>query len=1150
VNHDHRATTPGNPFRRGVATFALALIAGAAAHGAPQAEIVIGGVRYERLATREATLERMLDLLTPDVGSFGKWYVLSPLPYAGHGKNDLARALEPEGELERLTAGGPGMQLDRTFAGKQELVLRWEEVDVQRNSLFDLRRHGSTELHDESIAYLYTTIECATARTADVLFGSDDGARVWLNGKLILDVDVPRGMDPASDPLKFDLAAGTNHLLIKVANGASSWEFQLSTRKSLPIEVDSHLYWQLDKDFPPSRASAHYRVLPIASPDDVALEVGGLAIHRDGRPLVATRRGDVYLVDGAYDDPPLAATFTKFASGLHEPLGLASREEDGEFAVYTMQRGELTRLVDHDGDGRADEYGTFADDFGVSGNYHEFAFGPAFDAAGNAYVTLNVGFCGSLGKSLVPWRGFALRVDPSGAVTPLCDGLRSPNGFAFGPGDVLFYVDNQGDYVATNRLSALLPGSWHGHPASLRWRQDFTGEDRPPRQPPAVWFPYKKMGQSVADVEYCRQNGRFGPFDGQIFVGDQLAANVMRVHLEEVDGHWQGACFPFLEGFGCGVNRLEFAPDGSLLVGETDRGWPSIGRRRHGLERIVYTGEMPFEIRAMKAREDGFELEFTTDVDLATATDIASYTLVSYTYPYHSDYGAPEVETAPLTIESIEALDRKRVRITASPLRRDFVHELVASGVRNAAGEPLLHDVAYYTLVNVPGRDNRRDDAALPEVLVYTPQGERHEVGMRPQEATLSRVEIQIVEALRGRYRARPSQDPARLTDEALQDVAAIVLFGSEDAPLTSEQAAALRRYVAAGGGLALIHAAPLTIEDDVLARDLAGIDRAATPRGEALEPASGDVEILGVDLGHPANSFLSSVAGDAPSFIVDDRPARFALDPLVAHPLLAANLEGESRSPLAWWKDCGEGRIFATALGHRDDAWKEGALARHVAAGVDFVAGNEDAPPSPPQGAIVLLPVERGAANELAAHFRDPRGARALIDDHGLAIEIAPGNGDLETTLETGSGRYHLEFQVPASPPDAKGQERGNSGVFLLGRYEIQILDSHGLPPSPVDCGALYGVAAPSTAATRPALRWQSLDVQFEAPAFDANGIKTRDASATVHLNGVRIHDRVAIPTPTGAAHGAAESVQGPLRFQDHGHPVRFRNIWFVPAD
>ena len=88
----------------------------------------------------------------------------------------------------------------------------------------------------------------------------------------------------------------------------------------------------------------------------------------------------------------------------------------------------MTRLVDTDGDDRADRYETYSDGWGVSGNYHEFAFGPEADGEGRLWVTLNVGFCGSLGKSIVPWRGWALIIEDDGSVTPVCGGLRSPNG--------------------------------------------------------------------------------------------------------------------------------------------------------------------------------------------------------------------------------------------------------------------------------------------------------------------------------------------------------------------------------------------------------------------------------------------------------------------------------------------------------------------------------------------------------------------------------------------------------------------------------------------------------------------------------------------------------------------------------------------------
>ena len=191
--------------------------------------------------------------------------------------------------------------------------------------------------------------------------------RLWLNGKLLLDKDVPRGLNPTDDSLSLSLEEGINDLLIKVVDGQGGWEFQLQTGHRLDPRLEIELDYLLDRDFPRSRMAEYYSVLSIPVPADLVVEVGGLDILPDGRPAVATRRGDVYLVDNAYGTPPLEARFRLFAEGLHEPLGLEWREHPDGLVLYTVQRGELTRLVDEDGDGRADLYETACDDWGVPG---------------------------------------------------------------------------------------------------------------------------------------------------------------------------------------------------------------------------------------------------------------------------------------------------------------------------------------------------------------------------------------------------------------------------------------------------------------------------------------------------------------------------------------------------------------------------------------------------------------------------------------------------------------------------------------------------------------------------------------------------------------------------------------------------------------
>jgi hypothetical protein len=211
------------------------------------------------------------------------------------------------------------------------------------------------------------------------------------------------------------------------------------------------------------------------------------------------------------------------------------------------------------------------------------------------------------------------------------------------------------------------------------------------------------MGQSASGIACDQTGGKFGSFKDQLFVGDQTHSTVMRVTLEKIGDHYQGACYPFRAGFDSGSLGLEFAQDGSLVVYGTDRGWGARGGKPFALQRLVWTGKPAFEIYEMKAKSDGFELTFTEPVDANTAADPASYTVETYTYIYQETYGSPEVDQTTPKIKSITlAPDHRSAHIVLSELAEGHVHELNAAGVRSAKGEPLLHDAAYYTLFYLP----------------------------------------------------------------------------------------------------------------------------------------------------------------------------------------------------------------------------------------------------------------------------------------------------------------------------------------------------------------------------------------------------------------------------------------------------------------
>jgi len=461
--------------------------------------------------------------------------------------------------------------------------------------------------------------------------------------------------------------------------------------------------------------SAYYPITTFKLPNESYLEVGALQLMPDGQLAVSTRFGDIYMVGDPYAKKPTASQFKLFASGLHEVLGLTIH--DGW--LYATQRGEVSRMKDTNGDGRADVFETVSDQWGINGDYHEYAFGSKVDKDNNIWVVLCL--TGSF-TSENPYRGWCLRVNAdTGDTVPTASGLRSPGGIGTNIVGDVFFTDNQGPWNGTCGLKHLVPGSFQGNPSGNVWYKltDALGEKPqepesgsriyleakkiPQFIPPAVLFPYNKMGQSASGIATDATGGKFGPFATQMFVGDQTHSTIMRVYMEQVNGRYQGACFPFREGLDSGTLSLEFSPKGPLFVGGTDRGWGSRGGKPYALQRLDWTGKVPFEIHEMRAKPDGFELTFTQPVDPKTAGDIASYKIETYTYIYQSSYGSPEVDsTKPKIISAKVGRDGKSVRLIIDQIAEGHIHELHLPGVKNEDGQPLLHDVGYYTMNQIP----------------------------------------------------------------------------------------------------------------------------------------------------------------------------------------------------------------------------------------------------------------------------------------------------------------------------------------------------------------------------------------------------------------------------------------------------------------
>ncbi|WP_436837121.1 hypothetical protein [Porifericola rhodea] len=484
----------------------------------------------------------------------------------------------------------------------------------------------------------------------------------------------------------------------------------------------------------------YFSIMNVPVPEGVLLEVGGLTVLPNGDLGISTRRGDVYIIENPTSSQPF---FRLFASGLHEILGLSYK--DGSF--YCAQRGELTRLEDTNKDGKADVYETVYS-WPLSAHYHEYSFGPKITSDGSFFVSANVAFGSEewwRGESRVPWRGWVMKIDPEGNMEPFATGMRSPAGLGLIDGE-LFYTDNQGDWMGSGGVWHVEKGDFVGHPAGLRWtdmpntpldlkaedlyakvdprkvknengryikpenvqNEDYTAlyelkDDFPELKLPAVWLPHGILGISNSEILPIPDD-HFGPFEGQLLVGDQGQSKIMRVVLEEVNGEYQGVAFDFRSGFQSGVLRMAWGNDKSLFVGETNRGWGSAGTANEGLQRLVWNTQVPFEMKTVKAMPDGFEVEFTRPVDRKSAEDIASYDVYSYIYKYHPVYGSPPVDNNEAIVKGVKvSKDGMKVRIVVDGLKRHYVHTIRLAGVREKDNfYSLVHPTAYYTLNNIP----------------------------------------------------------------------------------------------------------------------------------------------------------------------------------------------------------------------------------------------------------------------------------------------------------------------------------------------------------------------------------------------------------------------------------------------------------------
>ena len=547
---------------------------------------------------------------------------------------------------------------------------------------------------------------------------SDDGSRVTLNDKVILDNDGLHGTDYKEAAVT--LTEGLHPFKVEYFQGEGgsylSWNWKPSGSEMWMVVPANNIVHAKDM-----QSVIGDLTLPMANitkvpgdgymvdgvhpsfdlsqvrPETFTPRVGGMDFMSDGRMVVSTwdAAGSVYMLDNLNAADPNDIKVTKIAEGLAEPLGLTVVDDE----IYVMQKQELTKLVDNNGDELIDEYHTISDDWQVSANFHEFGFGMAYkDDHFYAALATAIEPGGASTNPQISDRGKCIKVNKeTGAVEFVASGFRTPNGVGIGYGGDIYIADNQGDWLPSSKIVRVQDGAFYGNrsvnPEAVKNLKD---------TPPVVWLPQDEIGNSPSTPLAIN----VGPYKNQMIHGEVTHGGVKRVFVEEVDGVTQGALFRFTQGVEAGVNRLVWGPDGALYIGGigSTGNWGQTGKLWYGLQRLAYNNKPAFEMLAVRAKSNGMEIEFTEPLREGDGWDPTDYMVKQWYYQPTIEYGGPKMDERALKVKSATVSDdRKKVFLEFDGLKDGYVvyikllNHFVSAGSRS-----LWSTETWYTMNNVP----------------------------------------------------------------------------------------------------------------------------------------------------------------------------------------------------------------------------------------------------------------------------------------------------------------------------------------------------------------------------------------------------------------------------------------------------------------
>jgi len=427
---------------------------------------------------------------------------------------------------------------------------------------------------------------------------------------------------------------------------------------------------------------------------DFKPKAGGLAFLPDGRLLVTTwdSVGGVYMLDGVETGDTNKIKVKRIASGLAEPLGITV--VDGK--IFVLQKPELTQLIDLDGDEIIDEYRTVCNSWGISGDFHEFAFGLIYKDS-YFYANLSLAMRLMSDEKQQRDRGKTIKIGMDGRYEAINYGLRQPNGIGLGPEEEIFITENQGEWVPSNKLIHIKEGDYHGQP----WGVPDPIPVLPPVAQPAIWMPEDEIANSPSQPILMQE----GPYKGQMLHGDVTHGGLSRDFLEKIKGDYQGAVFRFTQGLEAGVNRICRGRDGALYLGEIgmEGGW-SWKEKQYGLQRMKYNEKVTFEMLAVRAKRGGFEIEFTEPLNPRQNLSASDLLIQQWWYLPTENYGGPKKNLEQLEISNLTiSPDRKRVYLQIPGLKKEHVvYFMLPNDLQSDRGQSLWSSEAWYTLNNIP----------------------------------------------------------------------------------------------------------------------------------------------------------------------------------------------------------------------------------------------------------------------------------------------------------------------------------------------------------------------------------------------------------------------------------------------------------------